>query len=177
MEIEARIGDILNPTLRLMGYDLVRVQISGTQQKTMQIMVERRDRAGMTVDDCANISREVSVILDVVNPLKDAYDLEVSSPGIDRPLVRPADFEHYAGFDAKIEMEAAIDGRKKFKGRLLGVEQGLVKIRFDSEILLMFSNAFPLLMKIPEFSNLDNFILSSEKGILSYKLGESSKGK
>ena len=133
MEIETRIGDILSPTLTLMGYDLVRVQISGSQQKTIQIMVERRDRAGMTVDDCADISREVSVILDVVRPLKDAYDLEVSSPGIDRPLVRPADFEHYAGFDAKIEMEAAIDGRKKFKGQLLGIGQGLVKIRFNEE--------------------------------------------
>ena len=133
MEIEARIGDILNPTLQIMGYDLVRVQISGSQQKTMQIMVERKDKAGMTVDDCANISREVSVILDVEEPLKGTYDLEVSSPGIDRPLVRPADFEHYAGFDAKIEMEAAIDGRKKFKGQLLGIEQGLVKIRFDAE--------------------------------------------
>ena len=133
MEIETRIGDILSPTLTLMGYDLVRVQISGSQQKTMQIMVERRDRAGMTVDDCADISREVSVILDVESPLRDAYDLEVSSPGIDRPLVRPADFEDYAGFDAKIEMEAAIGGRKKFKGQLLGIEQGLVKIRFDEE--------------------------------------------
>ena len=133
MEIETRIGDILSHTLKLMGYDLVRVQISGSQQKTMQIMVERRDRAGMTVDDCADISREVSVILDVESPLKDAYDLEVSSPGIDRPLVRPVDFERYAGFDAKIEMEAAIDGRKKFKGQLLGIEQGLVKIRFNEE--------------------------------------------
>ena len=133
MEIETRIGDILSPTLKLMGYDLVRVHISGTQQKTMQIMVERRDRAGMTVDDCADISREVSVILDVESPLKDAYDLEVSSPGIDRPLVRPVDFDDYAGFDAKIEMEAAIDGRKKFKGQLLGIEQGLVKIRFNEE--------------------------------------------
>ena len=133
MEIETRIGDILEPSLKLMGYDLVRVQISGSQQKTMQIMVERRDKAGMTVDDCADISREVSVILDVVKPLKGAYDLEVSSPGIDRPLVRPADFEHYAGFDAKIEMEDAIDGRKKFKGQLLGIEQGLVKISSDKE--------------------------------------------
>ena len=104
-----------------------------SQRKTMQIMVERRDRAGMTVDDCADISREVSVILDVESPLEDVYDLEVSSPGIDRPLVRPVDFERYAGFDAKIEMEAAIDGRKKFKGQLLGIEQGLVKIRFDEE--------------------------------------------
>ena len=133
MEIETRIGDILNPTLKRMGYELVRGQSSGSQQKTMQRMVERRDRAGMTVDDCADISREVSVILDVESPLEDVYDLEVSSPGIDRPLVRPVDFERYAGFDAKIEMEAAIDGRKKFKGQLLGIEQGLVKIRFNEE--------------------------------------------
>ena len=139
MEMETRIGDILSPTLRLMGYDLVQVQIFGSQQKTVQIMAERRDKEGMTVDDCADISREVSVILDVVRPLKDAYDLEVSSPGIDRPLVRPADFEHYAGFDAKIEMAAAIDGRKKFTGQLLGIEQGLVKIRLDAE-----THALPL---------------------------------
>ena len=73
------------------------------------------------------------MILDVVNPLKDAYDLEVSSPGIDRPLVRPEDFERYAGFDAKIEMTAAIEGRKKFEGQLLGIEQDLVQIRSSEE--------------------------------------------
>ena len=133
METETRIGDILSPTLNLMGYDLVRVQISGSQPKTMQIMAERIDGVGMTVDDCADISREVSAILDVEDPLREAYDLEVSSPGIDRPLVRPLDFDRYAGFDAKIEMVAAIDGRKKFKGQLLGIEQDLVKIRLDEE--------------------------------------------
>ncbi|MDG2034020.1 MAG: ribosome maturation factor RimP [Rhodospirillales bacterium] len=133
METETRIGDILSPTLNLMGYDLVRVQISGSQQKTMQIMAERKDGTGMTVDDCADISREVSAILDVEDPLRGAYDLEVSSPGIDRPLVEPTDFDRYAGFDAKIEMVAGIDGRKKFKGQLLGIEQGLVKIRLDEE--------------------------------------------
>ena len=133
MEKETLIVDILSPTLRIMGYDLVRVQILGSQQITMQIMAERIDGVGMTVDDCANISREVSSILDVENPLKGAYDLEVSSPGIDRPLVRLPDFDRYAGFDAKIEMVAAICGRKKFKGRLLGIEQDLVKIRLDEE--------------------------------------------
>ena len=133
METETRIGDILSPTLNLMGYDLVRVQISGSQPKIMQIMAERIDGVGMTVDDCADISREVSAILDVEDPLREAYDLEVSSPGIDRPLVRPLDFDRYAGFDAKIEMVAAIDGRKKFKGQLLGIEQDLVKIRLDEE--------------------------------------------
>ena len=133
MEIETRIGDILSPTLNLMGYALVRVQVSGSQQKTIQIMAERRDGVGMTVDDCADISREVSAILDVEDPLRDAYNLEVSSPGIDRPLVCPEDFERYLGFDAKIEMTAPIGGRKKFKGQLLGIEQDLVKIRFDEE--------------------------------------------
>ena len=133
METETRIGDILSPTLNLMGYELVRVQISGSQQKTMQIMAERRDGVGMTVDDCADISREVSAILDVEDPLMGAYNLEVSSPGIDRPLVCPEDFERYSGFDAKIEMAAPIGGRKKFKGQLLGIEQDMVNIRFDEE--------------------------------------------
>ena len=100
-------------------------------------MAERRDGVGMTVDDCADISREVSAILDVEDPLRDAYDLEVSSPGIDRPLVRPVDFDRYAGFDAKIEMTAAIDGRKKFKGQLLGIDQDLVKIRLDEETYIL----------------------------------------
>ena len=133
MEIEVRIGNILTPTLDRMGYEIVRVQISGVQQKTMQIMAERKDRLGMTVEDCADISREVSAILDVENFFQDAYDLEVSSPGIDRPLVHPADFERYAGFDAKIEMAEPIDGRKKFKGQLLGIEKDQVKIRLDKE--------------------------------------------
>ena len=133
METETRIGDMLSPTLKLMGYDLVRVQISGSQQKTMQIMAERRDRVGMTVNDCADISREVSAILGIEDPLMEAYDLEISSPGIDRPLVRPADFDRYSGFDAKIEMAAAINGRKKFKGQLLGIEQDMVRIRLDEE--------------------------------------------
>ena len=133
METETRIGDILSPTLNLMGYALVRVQVSGSQQKTIQIMAERRDGVGMTVDDCADISREVSAILDVEDPLRGAYNLEVSSPGIDRPLVCPEDFERYSGFDAKIEMTEPIGGRKKFKGQLLGIEQDLVKIRFDEE--------------------------------------------
>ena len=134
METETRIGDMLSPTLEAMGYELVRIQISGSQHKTMQVMAERKDGAGMTVDDCADISREISAVLNVEDPLKDGYDLEVSSPGIDRPLLRPVDFERYAGFDAKVEMATAIEGRKRFKGQLLGIEQDLVKIRLDEEI-------------------------------------------
>ena len=133
MEIETQIRNILSPKLNLMGYELVRVQISGSQQITLQIMAERSDGAIMKVDDCAVISREVSAILDVEDPMQGAYDLEVSSPGIDRPLVRSIDFERYAGFEAKIEMLTAINGQRKFKGQLLGIEQNLVKIRLDEE--------------------------------------------
>ena len=83
-------------------------------------MAERRDDAPMTVDDCAEISRSVSALLDVADPIADAYMLEVSSPGIDRPLVRPEDYDRFAGFEARIELREPVDGRKRFRGRLLG---------------------------------------------------------
>jgi ribosome maturation factor RimP len=85
----------------------------------------------MTVDDCADISRSVSAILDVADPIAEAYTLEVSSPGIDRPLVRPDDYVRFAGFEAKVETSAAINGRKRFKGRLLGFEDGHVLLALD----------------------------------------------
>lgn len=109
-----------------MGYEVVRVQISGGQRSILQIMAERADGAPMTVEDCADISRSVSALLDVEDPIREAYTLEVSSPGIDRPLTRLKDFERFAGFEARLESRMAIDGRKRFKGMLKGVEDGLV---------------------------------------------------
>jgi len=109
-----------------MGYEVVRVQISGGQRAILQIMAERADGAPMTVEDCADISRSVSALLDVEDPIREAYTLEVSSPGIDRPLTRLKDFERFAGFEARLESRMAIDGRKRFKGMLKGVEDGLV---------------------------------------------------
>lgn len=109
-----------------MGYEVVRVQISGGQRSVLQIMAERADGAPMTVEDCAEISRSVSALLDVEDPIREAYTLEVSSPGIDRPLTRLKDFERFAGFEARLESRMAIDGRKRFKGMLKGVEDGLV---------------------------------------------------
>jgi ribosome maturation factor RimP len=106
----------------------VRVQISGGQRAILQIMAERADGAPMTVEDCADISRSVSALLDVEDPIREAYTLEVSSPGIDRPLTRLKDFERFAGFEARLESRMAIDGRKRFKGMLKGVEDGLVCI-------------------------------------------------
>jgi ribosome maturation factor RimP len=129
MELERRIADIIEPSLEGMGYELVRVLMQGRQQPVLQIMAERKDGAAMTVEDCADISRQISALLDVDDPIEGAYSLEVSSPGIDRPLTRPKDFEAYAGFEAKLETAEPVDGRKRFRGKLLGLdEQGRVKL-------------------------------------------------
>lgn len=123
-----QITALIEPTLASMDYELVRVMSTGGQRPTLQIMAERMDRAGMTVDDCAEISRAVSAILDVEDPIAGAYQLEVSSPGIDRPLVKPADFERFAGFEARIETDDAIEGQRRFRGRLLGLERDDVRL-------------------------------------------------
>jgi len=115
-----RIAEIIEPSLDAMGYRVVRVAVLGAGRMTLQIMAERRDEAPMTVDDCADISRSVSALLDVADPIADAYTLEVSSPGIDRPLVRPEDYDRFAGFEARIELSQPLSGRKRFRGRLLG---------------------------------------------------------
>jgi ribosome maturation factor RimP len=95
------------------------------------VMIERHDLAPITVDDCAGVSRLLSAILDVEDPLPGRYTLEVSSPGLDRPLVRIEDYERFAGFEARIEMTRPIDGRRRFQGRLRGAEDGLVQIECD----------------------------------------------
>ena len=115
-----RIAEIIEPSLDAMGYRVVRVAVLGAGRMTLQIMAERRDEAPMTVDDCADISRSVSALLDVADPIAGAYTFEVSSPGIDRPLVRPEDYDRFAGFEAKIELSQPLSGRKRFRGRLLG---------------------------------------------------------
>ena len=107
---------------------MVRVLIIGTKDVTVQIMAERKDDAQMDVEDCAAISREISAILDVEDPISEAYSLEVSSPGLDRPLVRQQDFERYAGYDIKLEMDRPVGGRKRFKGQLLGIKDNLVEL-------------------------------------------------
>jgi ribosome maturation factor RimP len=120
-QVTEKIEALLEPSLSAMGYDIVRVHFTGGRAATLQIMAERRDREGMTVDDCAEISRACSAILDVADPIAGAYSLEVSSPGIDRPLVRAEDFDRFAGFEARVETDRPIDGRKRFKGRLKGL--------------------------------------------------------
>ncbi|AIB13159.1 ribosome maturation factor RimP [Azospirillum brasilense] len=131
MEATGRIEQIITPSVEAMGYELVRVQLTGGQRMVLQVMAERADGAPMTVEDCADISRAISAVLDVEDPIKSAYTLEVSSPGIDRPLTRLKDFERFAGFEAKLETRLAVDGRKRFKGMLKGVDDGLVCIESE----------------------------------------------
>lgn len=131
MEATGRIEQIITPSVEAMGYEIVRVQLTGGQRMVLQVMAERADGAPMTVEDCADISRAISAVLDVEDPIKSAYTLEVSSPGIDRPLTRLKDFERFAGFEAKLETRLAVDGRKRFKGMLKGVEDGLVCIESE----------------------------------------------
>jgi ribosome maturation factor RimP len=123
-----QVTELIEPTLRDMGLELVRVLVSGGQRPTLQIMVERGDHAPTTLDDCAEASHAVSALLDVADPLPGAYRLEVTSPGIDRPLVRRADYERFAGFEARLETELPIEGRRRFRGRLLGLADDQVRL-------------------------------------------------
>ena len=130
--IDRRIAGIIAPVVEGMGFELVRVRLMGGKTKTLQIMAERPE-GGIEVDDCARISTAVSATLDVEDPLEDAYTLEVSSPGIDRPLTRLKDFETWEGYEAKIETTEMIDGRRRFKGVLQGVEDGEILIEIDEQ--------------------------------------------
>lgn len=119
---------MISPSLEAMGYRVVRVAFTGGRRPTLQIMAERLDDAPMSVDDCADISRNVSALLDVADPIEVGYTLEVSSPGIDRPLVAREDYSRFAGFEAKIETSRPVDGRKRFRGRLLGIADDVVRL-------------------------------------------------
>jgi ribosome maturation factor RimP len=126
----ARLERLITPTLEAMGYDLVRLILSGRHAPTLQVMAERRDGGPMSVEACAEISRALSAVLDVEDPIAGSYTLEISSPGLDRPLVKAADFERFAGRTAKIETRVARAGRRRFQGRLAGV--GADGVRVDT---------------------------------------------
>ncbi|MFZ5963101.1 ribosome maturation factor RimP [Thalassococcus sp. BH17M4-6] len=137
--MDRRLAEIVTPVIEDMGFELVRIRLMGGNTPTLQIMAERPE-GGIEVDECADISNAVSAILDVEDPILDAYTLEVSSPGIDRPLTRLKDFDTFEGYEAKLETAELIDGRKRFKGELAGVEgsevliniaEGTVGLQFD----------------------------------------------
>jgi len=137
--IDRRMAEIITPVLEDMGYELVRVRLMSGKATTLQIMADKPN-GGIEVDDCTEISNAVSATLDVEDPILDAYTLEVSSPGIDRPLTRLKDFETYEGYEAKLETGELQGGRRRFKGELAGVEgdevlinveEGTIGLHFD----------------------------------------------
>jgi len=130
--IDQRLAAILTPVVEGMGYELVRVRLMSGKSKTLQIMADRPD-GGIDVDECGEISTAISATLDVEDPIEDAYTLEVSSPGIDRPLTRLKDFEAWAGYEAKVETTELIDGRRRFRGTLEGVEDGEILMEVEAE--------------------------------------------
>ncbi len=123
-----QVMSIIEPSLADLGYELVRVHFGGGDRPVLQIMIDRADGEDITIDDCTLASRTISALLDVADPIPDAYELEVGSPGIDRPLTREKDFDSFAGFEAKVELKQARDGQRRFRGRLLGLDNGMVRL-------------------------------------------------
>ena len=130
----AFIKDLIEPSIAAIGFDLVRVQFMGGGGKTLQVMVERQDRRPVTVDDCADVSHAISALLEVEDPVSSAYILEVSSPGIDRPLVRLDDYSRFSGFQARVETADQINGQRRFTGRIVGVDDELVQIKCGGKV-------------------------------------------
>lgn len=128
--LDRRLADIVQPAIEGLGYELVRLRLQGGKTATLQIMADKPE-GGIEVDDCARISTELSAILDVEDPISDEYVLEVSSPGIDRPLTRLKDFDAWTGHEAKIETAEAIDGQKRYKGLIQGTEGDEILIEID----------------------------------------------
>lgn len=149
--IDRKLAEIIHPVVEGMGFELVRVRMQGGKTKVLQIMVERPE-GGIEVNDCGEISTALSAILDVEDPVEDPYALEVSSPGIDRPLTRQKDFDLWNGYEAKIETDELVDGRRRFKGVLAGtaddeilitIDEGTIGLKFDwlSDAKLLLTDA------------------------------------
>jgi ribosome maturation factor RimP len=124
--VEERVIALIEPTASELGYRIVRVRLSGQRRKRLQIMAERAADGQMSVDDCSRLSRALSPVFDLEDPIQGEYDLEISSPGIDRPLMRIEDFERFTGHEAKLETAQMIDGRRRWKGAIKGVEGDVI---------------------------------------------------
>jgi ribosome maturation factor RimP len=140
--LEARIAETVAPTLAHMGYELVRVQVSGKERPVVQIMADRADLAPFRVEDCEAISHALGAVLDVADPFRGEWTLEVSSPGIDRPLTRTKDWARFAGHVAAVELAVPIEGRRRFKGVALGADGETARLRLDdgAEVALPRAN-------------------------------------
>lgn len=126
------VEDIVAPIIDDLGFEIVRISTIGNVNPTLQIMIERKDRKDLVVEDCAMVSRAISEILDEKDPIDGEYSLEVSSPGLDRPLTKTEHFERFAGYEAKIDTKTAVEGRKRFKGKIVSVDDN-ENIHFDMD--------------------------------------------
>jgi len=152
--IEMKIVELLSSSVLAMGYEIVRVKMQGSGgAKSLQIMIDRADGKLIAVEDCEKVSAHVSALLDVEDPIADAYNLEVSSPGVDRPLTRRKDFTRYAGFEMKLESKGQIEGQAKFRGKLVGLDGEDVVM--DLNIVDMANPEKPKRVKI-DFNNIRN---------------------
>lgn len=141
MELTERIEQLIGPTVEDLGFDIVRIRLSGKENMILQVMAERRDGEPMVVDHCATISRAISAVLDVDDPIESGYTLEVSSPGLNRPLVQLRDFEKFSGSEARIELHNLIDGQRRFRGQLQGLDGETIQLQTDNGLVgLPFSD-------------------------------------
>lgn len=130
--LSEQITDLIAPSLEPMNIEIVQVQVvDGAKRKTIQVLAENRETGRITLDECAKASRTISALLDVEDVIRGAYNLEVSSPGIDRPLVKAADFAKYVGFEVKVETALPVDGRRRFRGELIEASEDNVVVRVD----------------------------------------------
>lgn len=124
--------DLIEPEVEALGFELVRVLTVGIQNPTLQVMIDRKDGTDIIVDDCAKVSRRLSDVLDEKDPIESEYSLEVSSPGLDRPLTKPVHFARFAGYEAKVETMVEVQGRKRFKGKIISLDEQN-KVYFEME--------------------------------------------
>jgi len=168
--LSARVAAIAEPVIEDLGYRLVRVKVSGADGCTVQVMAERPD-GSMSVEDCEAVSRALSPVLDVADPIERAYRLEISSPGIDRPLVRKSDFDRYTGHLARIEMEVPVEGRKRFRGLIAGTEGEAARLTRDD---IEAGEAADILLPINEMSEA-KLVLTDELVTLALRREKAAK--
>lgn len=141
MDVVEKITTMIEPSLAAMGYDIVQLKLMDGKRKTLSLMAERKDGVVMSFDDCADISRTVSALMDVEDPISSAYNLEVCSPGLDRPLIKFSDYEQHVNYEIKCETLIPVAGRKRFKGRLLSAKGNEITLKTDDgEVAIPFGN-------------------------------------
>ena len=167
-EIEKKISTIISPTIETLGYELVRIRLVPGETSTLQIMADRKS-GEIDVEDCSIISRDISVLLDVEDPINDAYILEVSSPGIDRPLTRLKDFSNWQGYEVKLETYELINGQRRFKGEIYNIEKDNITLanngKFTELSFKLISEA-----KLILTDNLIKDVLRNRKSIKAFDL-------